>query len=876
MTVSGEERSPDEPPQQVDHNISFPYVMDEVEWNKICSERGAGGAEGKAEGSNSQVEDSSHGKRAERAEPAEGGLAEPRSTRRRLLPGAPEEAAAGSVAAAEVALVTAPVLQPPPTATAADAFQAYSSRFHGMFKKELLADADFWVDVEAACHAHAILRTWVPAGQAFKEKITKQLQSMWTLNKLSWEQVVSKRRTTESSQNLPQLSEDQLAALFAYTLNAPPLFLIFNVAARSFPRSRTSLWEVLDLTFEAATHLEHEDGVRTYYRGMAEAESTWYLNGGSLPCHFISCSHSKAGARSFGSVLGTAVIKVTVHTGVESVKLSSVTAASCTEDEVVVIPQDGAQVAAICNKDGKLTELVIRSKDNTAAGGSGNGDGGGGDCGGEAAKATDYASSPSSRADSAPASVGLSADAQGASMPSTPNVTTSGSADLDTRRSWDESGPVSLPRFKKSLKVVPHPSAKNLADHIMEHCPEGVFATRLSFNDEPDVPIPLSILERCMAKWQDAHVARQFQVLLVLPGGDILQPGRTLQQLLESMPVGHNEIQYLEAMEVNIGGEPKLFAGPGSCSRLFNPIQQKKHLVPCPTGDKYFVQDLVMALVLSGSVGPRDSEEGPLVLVTDSGQVLSPGTSLTSQDSSGGRVCGGVSLQRLRHCFSRGCISCPRQVPLAAVVGGWVSLIPSRLDDCTIRGMCASCQAKIPSTQASKAGKAADEEALLRAWHPEEWPTPAMLAGLRARSNIQPFTAGLGLGLKQVENCHVAPVKPANIPHAGFWLGWASSATAKPFSAAHQPLLQRLCAKWKHGEIPLQWPMEKVSGNPPQLPFGKICCAASVKYVELEDVEACLADQACGPVCLVQDRVIVFESPLAHTGNCSAQAVMFP
>ena len=186
MTVSGEERSPDEPPQQVDHNISFPYVMDEVEWNKICSERGAGGAEGNAEGSNSQVEDSSHGKRAERAEPAEGGLAEPRSTRRRLLPGAPEEAAAGSVAAAEVALVTAPVLQPPPTATAADAFQAYSSRFHGMFKKELLADADFWVDVEAACHAHAILRTWVPAGQAFKEKITKQLQSMCTLNKLSW------------------------------------------------------------------------------------------------------------------------------------------------------------------------------------------------------------------------------------------------------------------------------------------------------------------------------------------------------------------------------------------------------------------------------------------------------------------------------------------------------------------------------------------------------------------------------------------------------------------------------------------------------------------------------------------------------------------
>lgn len=790
-----------------------------------------------------------------------------------------------------LALAAAPVLPPPPPATSADAFQAYSSRFLGMFEQELLPDTDFWRHVDAACNAHAILRTWFSPVQPFKEKITKQLQSMWSLNKSSWKEVVSKRRTTESSQRLPCLSEDRLAALFAYTLNAPPLFLIFNVAARSFPRSRKSLWEVLDLTFEAATHLEHEGGVRIYYRGMAEEESTWYLNGGSLPCHFISCSHGKDGARSFGSVLGTAVIKVTVHTGVDSVKLSSVTAASCTEDEVVVLPQDGAQVAAIRNKNGKLAELVIRSNDNTAEGGSGNGDGGGGDCGGEAAKATDYASSPSSGADSAPASLGLSADAQGASMPSTPNMTTSGLTDRDTsgKPSWESQGSVSLPRFRKSppehitLKVAPHSSAQKLADHIEDQSSGGVLASSPSFNVTPDVLLS-TILEQCMDKWREAQDKRQFKVLFVLPGGDILQPGMTLQQLLESMPDRRNQVQYLEAMEVDIGGEPVHFTGPGSCSRLFNPINQKKQLVPCPTGGTYVVQDLVMALVQSGSAGQRDSAEGPLVLVTDYGQVLPSDTSLMSRISRAGRVCGvslqgrvcGVSLQRLRHCFSRQCINCPRLVPLASVVGGWVSLIPSKLDDCTIRGMCVSCQAKIPLPKASPEDRAADEEELYKKWHAERWPTPAELAGLRARSIIQPFTAALGLGIKQVENCTVAPVNPTKIPHAGFWLGWASSAATKKIGVGHQALLEHVCAKWKASdEISFQWPMVKGSGNSPQLPLGKISCMASVKYERQEDMEACLSDQACGPVFLVQDRVIVFESPIAHKGNCSALPVMF-
>jgi hypothetical protein len=247
-------------------------------------------------------------------------------------------------------------------ATPADAFKAYSIRFHSMLEQELAADTDLWGHVEAACRAHAILRQLDAPDRSLKDMIMKQSRSMWSLTKNSWKEQVIKRRTAESTQRLPPLSDAGLAALFAYTLNSPPVFMLLNVVARNTPtESRKSMRGVLDFTLKAATHLEHEPGGQTYFRGMSQTECNWYVDGGKLPSHLISCSLTEKGASAFASLPSTRSVKVTVHGGVHAVRLTSLTGACHEEAEVVVIPKVGDYVEATSDDHGRLLELVIKT-----------------------------------------------------------------------------------------------------------------------------------------------------------------------------------------------------------------------------------------------------------------------------------------------------------------------------------------------------------------------------------------------------------------------------------------------------------------------------------------------------------------------------------
>ena len=107
------------------------------------------------------------------------------------------------------------------------ALTEYASCFVEAVANRLLPDPSFCTALEAACQRHPHLNFLTfPGNLSFVEKMRRHLHKMSSLNSRAWKAVVEWWQTQQG------LRADQLAALFVYTLNLPPVFMILHVAAR--------------------------------------------------------------------------------------------------------------------------------------------------------------------------------------------------------------------------------------------------------------------------------------------------------------------------------------------------------------------------------------------------------------------------------------------------------------------------------------------------------------------------------------------------------------------------------------------------------------------------------------------------------------------
>lgn len=211
-----------------------------------------------------------------------------------------------------------------------------------------MTDDTFLDAFKAMCTAHHSLRFLTSSTtHSFEDLVVahfmKSSASEWNATRKQW----------DLGKTCGATAIEQLHVLRCYTGNLPPLFAVINLDARLAAHAcRSHPTRAYNATIlEAASSLPPlSDG--TYYRGMSAAEMEWYMSGGALATHLMSCSSTSDGAKRFG----VRVIRIIVE-GALAVRLAELSQAAADEAEIVIVPTQDTCCHPIIVRNGGVTQL---------------------------------------------------------------------------------------------------------------------------------------------------------------------------------------------------------------------------------------------------------------------------------------------------------------------------------------------------------------------------------------------------------------------------------------------------------------------------------------------------------------------------------------